>query len=292
MAKNPQQSGKDTTAQEDTGNQSQVTETGTQDNTAPTGQEQGSQTGQAAGTEAGTTAEGSATGDAGNREAPAQETTQTPEPEAKQPTTAAPAVEQTKPPVAEVKAEVKPEVKAAPEAVKKEAAIKAPVDSEAITIPADIEAEVHADFQKFLDHFSANASASTKAWARNVLNTGVKYKRKRPLDTKGYLEATMFAFNTMAASVQFPDEAQMRMRFVKACFKYVDSIFDLELTGRGANQLTDHQYKQYNALANMYHYWASFDTGAEINKRFNLAKELGNVFDPSIAQRAVSIIGQ
>lgn len=161
----------------------------------------------------------------------------------------------------------------------------------AVLVPEDIKDEVKPDFYKYLDHFNKSASTSTKAWARNVLATGIKYKHKRPIDTKGCLEATMFALNTMTSSIQFPEEAQHRMRFVYACFKWCDCIFNLELTGRGANQLTAQQYKQYNALSILFQYWAELGTGAQINKRFNMAKELGNVFEPAFAQRAIAIIG-
>ncbi len=160
-----------------------------------------------------------------------------------------------------------------------------------VTVPDDIKTEVKEDFFKFLKHFSASASDSDKAWARNALTTAVKYKRKRPLDTKGCLEATMFTLGLMTSAIQYPENAQQRMRYVFACFKWCDCIFDLELTGRGANQLTAQQYKQYTALSSLFHYWADLGSGAEINKRFNVAKEMGNVFDPIIAQRVVSIVG-
>lgn len=160
-----------------------------------------------------------------------------------------------------------------------------------VAIPADIAEEVKPDMVKFLEHYSQTASPSSKAWARNILNTGIKFKRKRPIDMKGCLECTMFALTSMQQSIAYAEEAQTRMRFIKACFLYVDNIFDLELIGRGANQLTEQQYKQYMALSNMFHYWASLNDGAEVMKRYNVTKELTAAFDPAFAQRAASIVG-
>jgi hypothetical protein len=160
-----------------------------------------------------------------------------------------------------------------------------------VSIPADIADEVHPDMVKFLEHYSQTASPSSKAWARNLLNTSIRFKRKRPIDMKGCLDCTMFALTSMQQSIAFAEEAQVRMRFIKACFLYINTVFDLELIGRGANQLTEQQYKQYMALSNMFHYWATLNDGAEVLKRYNVTKELTGAFEPAFAQRAASIIG-
>lgn len=165
------------------------------------------------------------------------------------------------------------------------------VAGDPIVVPKDLEGHVELDLNKYLAHFNATAPATTKAWARNVITDCVKFKYGNPIDSKGCLDCTMFALNTMSQSVAVADEVQMRMRFILACFKYIPNVFDISLLGRGANQLTPLQFKQYMALSNMFHYWATCGSGAEIAKRFNISKELSNCFNPDFAQRAINVIG-
>jgi hypothetical protein len=161
-----------------------------------------------------------------------------------------------------------------------------------ISVPDDISGEVKPEFITFLNEFNPLASESTKSWANAVLNSGVKFKSKRPIDIKGCYECTQFALSTMRNSIMAPLEMQQRMRFVRACFKHLTVIFSPELLARGADQLNDSQYKQYTALVNMYMIWAEHDDPKEISNRVKVNKTIMEAFgDHAIAQRVSTVLG-